>query len=626
MLSQVQHVDTVLILEDVVISSERLKRFSTGFKMQTFDTAAMRPFCFGPLASLLQFSSQVNVKSYGSNGLASPAMRGGSASQTAIIWNGFNLNNAMNAQVDLNLIPVHLNQKVSVLYGGSSALWGSGAIGGAIHLENQSVFDRGHELTIFSSVGSFGMWQQNVVTSYSNQKWYFSSLLFTGRANNDFKYQNTSIFGRPEVRQNHAATVVSGTQTSATYKINTQQQINFHLWYQQNDRQIPPTMLEVLSTATQKDNQLRLASEWRHQGRRFLSQVRAAYFNERLTFQDSLRSINSRNHVKTLIVEAETKWTIFNDWLLNIGFNHTYNQAKADAYITTNHQHRSAFFASMSGDFWNEKLSTNVSIRQEFISGAKAPFTYTLGLQYRLSPSIFIKGHIAQTYRLPGLNDLYWNPGGNDQLRPENGFGQELGIGFRPKMNASFGFKWEANFFNRHTNDWIIWLPGQSFWSPKNVASVWSRGLETNTELKYQYKKLLLTIHIGTNYVLSTHQKATSSNDLSVNKQLIYIPMYSGNGQISLTYQKVSIRFLQNYIGYVYTAADHSAYLRPYFISQCFLQYETKFGKNQLNIFTQIHNLANTNYQTILHRPMPLIHFQIGGSLQFSFNKKNILP
>ena len=57
-----------------------------------------------------------------------------------------------------------------------------------------------------------------------------------------------------------------------------------------------------------------------------------------------------------------------------------------------------------------------------------------------------------------------------------------MGLEFNYSKN-NFRALVEATYFNRHTTNWIIWLPTtSSYWSPRNIVEVYSRGTETKTQ------------------------------------------------------------------------------------------------------------------------------------------------
>src|SRR5690242_16953941 len=83
----------------------------------------------GNLSDKLSTAVPLYLKSYGNNQLSTISIRGTTASQTAVLWNGININSPTLGQSDLALLPLYLFDELSIRYGGSSALYGSDAIG-----------------------------------------------------------------------------------------------------------------------------------------------------------------------------------------------------------------------------------------------------------------------------------------------------------------------------------------------------------------------------------------------------------------------------------------------------------------------------------------------------------------
>jgi iron complex outermembrane receptor protein len=256
------HKDLVKQLPIVEVSSSRLSNFSSGNKIQTFDSTLLNRYSTGNLADLLANESQVFIKSYGLGSLATTSFRGGSANHTAILWNGFNLNSPMNGQLDLSLIPNSFINNINILYGGTSALWGSGAVGGTILLNNEVKFDKGLSVTAGSTFGSFLNYGQNLQIEFSAPKWVSSIKLISSTAKNDFEYFNNQLEGSPKIRQSNADLKEYGLLAENYFRLNEKQKINVRFWYQYNDRNIPPTMLQTVNKTNQKDENYRVTSEW----------------------------------------------------------------------------------------------------------------------------------------------------------------------------------------------------------------------------------------------------------------------------------------------------------------------------------------------------------------------------
>ncbi len=620
-------VDTIQ-LKEAQVTAPRLSQFSSGTKVQTLDSITLALYRCGDLGELLANESPVFVKSYGLGSLATTAFRGGSANHTAILWNGFNLGSPMNGMVDLSLIPIQIANSVSIQYGGTTALWGSGAVGGAIHLNNVPIFDRGLTVDAGASLGSFGDLRQNARVEIAKGRWISSLGVFNASARNDFEFYNTERRGAPLQQQRNADFKQWGLLAEEHYRITRRQQISMRFWYQNSDRSIPPTMLQESSSAQQQDESYRATAEWQRTGDRVKSTVRAAYFDEELRYYAFDTGPAALSRSRTAIAEAEARIRLTDRQLINVGLNNTYAQAFADGYPDERQQNRTALFASYRYTSGNKRSVTTVSARQEMLAATLVPLTGSIGSEYTLVNWLKAKANASRVYRIPTFNDLYWNPGGNPDLLPESGYSGEVGLELnRGTPDKRTQLSGDLTYFSRSMDNWIIWLPGPAYWSPKNVMNVWSRGVEARGEIAVRVRQTTLKFGLMSNYVLSTNQVAKSVNDASVDKQLIYVPMYSGNGKLSLIHKSFTATIGTTYTGYRYTSTDNIEFLDPYWLTNASLAYNMPLrGKNSLSLIVQGFNLFSERYEVMQSRPMPLRNFQLGISLRFNQANRPAIP
>ena len=140
------------------------------------------------LGELLNTESGTFIKTYGSGSLATSSIRGGSAGHTLVLWNGFSLQSPVLGLLDLSLLPLSSAEEISLQKGGNSALWGSGAIGGVIALNNKSDFNNKIFTNIKSTFGSFGNFNQEVKFGFGNSRVQSVTKLIHQQGENDFKY------------------------------------------------------------------------------------------------------------------------------------------------------------------------------------------------------------------------------------------------------------------------------------------------------------------------------------------------------------------------------------------------------------------------------------------------------
>src|SRR5918995_1492382 len=170
-----------------------------------------------------QVADTIYLKTYGNNQLSTVTIRGTTASQTAVLWNGININSPTLGQTDFSLIPLFLFDEVSLQYGTGSALYGSDAIGGSIML-GQGVprFEKGFIGTFHQEVGSFGKFNTGLKGTYGNERWEFRTKLYRSFIENDFPYESPAV-GYSK-KQNHAAVTNYGFNQKVHLKISEKQQ------------------------------------------------------------------------------------------------------------------------------------------------------------------------------------------------------------------------------------------------------------------------------------------------------------------------------------------------------------------------------------------------------------------
>jgi iron complex outermembrane receptor protein len=607
-------------LDEVVIDAPRLNEFLKGSKVIEFDSALLKANSHKNLSDLLSEQGNMFVKSYGSGSLATTSFRGGSAGHTSVLWNGIPISSPMSGQLDLSLIPVEAVDIMKIQYGAGSSLFGSGAIGGVIHLLSFPTFNNGFTYDAGIGVGSYSNFQESLSIEISKKKWVSSFKIFNKSAKNNFKYTNIYSPVHSQIIQPNSALKTYGSISENKFLLAKNQVLSFNAWVQHTEREIPPTMLEQQSKSIQKDDIWRLNSEWNIHSEKISAYVRTAYLFDKLFYSDSISRIYSTSATHQWLTEAESKFFANKNHLFNIGIHNLYASANNENYINTQKQNQFALFTSYQFISNNKRFTLDLSARKEMIKDLDIPLTYSIVANYKFKGWGRVHASFAKVFRIPTFNDLYWSPGGNPDLIPESGYNKEFGMNIELK-DKGFIYRNEMTVFSRNISNWIVWMPGLSFWSPKNILSVWSRGMETSNSLAYNYRKTKYTIYILTNYVRSTNQKSQMPNDRSIGRQLIYVPMYSGMVKFSVQYKALSCYYRHNYTGYRYTSTDNTQFLSPFDLGSFYIAYNWKPKAYRMSFFLEANNVWNEKYQGIQNRAMPEMNFNTGISIQFNHNK-----
>ena len=614
-------------LQEIIILQTKQQQFETSKKQTAFDSLTLNRYNTTSLADLLANQSTIHIKSYGNGNIVSTSMRGGNANHTALLWNGLNIQNTMLGQPDLSIVPTSLFNNVSLEYGGGSAIWGSGAIGGSIHLQNNTSFNQGFKTKLQMSLGSFDSRKINSGVLLSYQKIVSHTNIYYNTCENNYNYRDTTDKENPSKQVAHANYTSKGLMQELSFRITSFQKLNIRAWYNVVNRNLP-SFTGAQSKKNQVDENLKFNIDWNYSKRNLHSVIRIGYFNDQLNYNDTLANYSfSNNTIKTIIIESDNTYK-YKNHQLNLGANFTNYKSvlfSAPKNEDSSYYHnftKIAFFAAYKLSLFHSKLNYNLVVRKEFTTQTEIPFTGNTGIHYQLIKQLAAKINANSSFRQPSLSDLYWHPGGNPNLKPEESYEMDGGLEFNYSKN-NFSALIEATYFNRHTTNWIIWLPSEkSYWTPKNIAEVYSRGTETKTELTYLKKDVLIKLTINTAYVLSTNQKNTSENDNSVGRQLIYTPRYNGQATFLIKYKNMSILYNNNYTGYRFTTTDNTSWLNPYYIANVKCSYNYSFSTVNMELFCSINNLLNKNYVVVQNTPMPLRNYEVGLCMNYHKKKK----
>ncbi|MBX2906729.1 MAG: TonB-dependent receptor [Taibaiella sp.] len=589
-------------------TTDTKKGFSSGQRTATIDSTTRSRYEQQSIATLLSQQLPVFIKSYSFNGLATLSFRGSSAAQSQVYWNGVPIRNTALGVADVSSLPVLLFRNVSVTYGGSGALYGSGNVGGALLLNDlPPTFDSGHQsLSASVAAGSFGQLSAGITGSASGRKWFASATGFSQRAANDYLYHDqsgTSVKMPNGYLQNNAAAL------HGAYRFDTHNTISLSAWLQQYDREIPPALFEPYSLKRQEDRSSRLLVDWQHKKKEHLLYARASLVTDRIRYSDSSVGVSTNNRANQYFQEVGMQWLAHEklDLLLFSPVQISWLPARNDTQ-----QQRQIAIAGAGTYKPVSTLSFSLQGRAENING-KNIFLPGTGITCVPFSWLALRVNAQRTYRLPSLNELYYFPGGNPQLRPERGWSFDGGYTVYANKGI-LSLKHEGTAFTRRINDWIVWLGG-AIWTPHNIATVHSRGTETDTKLSIKLKPATLHISVSTAYVVATTASSDIPGDGSLGMQIPYVPRYNGRANLGVTFRRFFFNYNHTYTGYRFTALDESAWLTPYQTGNIQASYSIKAGKAVLTLNVQCNNIWNASYAITAFRPMPGRNWLIGGKV-----------
>ncbi|MBC7384462.1 MAG: TonB-dependent receptor plug domain-containing protein [Bacteroidia bacterium] len=620
--------DSIKTLPAVIVPAIRYTSFLTGSKLEFINQQLLDQNNQNSLAQLLSDHSQLFVKSYGPSNLASPGFRGSNANHTPVLWNGFNLQSAMNGQVDLSLFPAFLSEGIAIQYGSPAALFGSGAMGGAIHLQSISPQQNGLKGEILTGMSSYQSYSNGIKLFYRTDKWQLSQKIFTQQAGNQFAYKNISLLQNSNstdfIKINEAPTehaVNAGFQTLAwmqEYTFNPTLKHTFILrsWIQKNERGLPPALNLNDLQAHQTDKVIRINGEYKYIKAAYELNFRHGFFDDYLRYSDkNIGEAISRSQSNITYLDQFYK---FSCGQIQVSLMNQYNVATNASYNGLAQQHRFAIFASFKIFRLNQKFQQQLSLRQEWVDGNPIPVMPSYGFQLDLNRCLAISGNVSRSYRLPTFNDLYWAVSGNPTLLPEAGWNEELSIKYKTVIAKTIRVYTTFTGYNKNIHNWIIWVPDQNGNArPQNITQVWSRGLEADWKISNLAGKWTLFASGLHDLTIATNQEEKSVSDSSLYKQLIYTPRIKHILSAGINYKGYTLTYSHHYTGVRFVSTDNKSWLLPYQTAKISLSKSIQVKKTNLLIQAQVNNLFNETYQAIVNRPMPLRNYQL--SINFKF-------
>lgn len=622
-------------LNEVLIQSDKANTTLPSKTAVHIDSVTLEHYRTNSLAELLSNQSAIHIKSYGNGNIATSSIRGGNAAQTAVLWNGLNIQNPLLGQTDLSLLQSSLFDDVTLEYGSSSANYGSGSVGGNILLQNKVLFSQGIKTRLQMAYGSFDNRKVNSAVQLSYRRFISNTKVYSQDCKNNYLYYDRSTQERVLKQNEHADYSNKGLMQELYFIPFNNHKFSLRFWYNSTFRNLP-VYTKTISRQHQDDKNLKANVEWEYSKRAFSTILRGAFFNDHLDYTDSTSRQFNKNTTNTIIAENINNLN-YKHHHISSGLNYTFYGAAITNRInrfSSNEKDSSiyhnlsklAVFVTYRTTLLNERLLYNLNIRKEFSSQMPVPFTGSTGLAYKLHKLITLKADAAKGFRQPSLSDLYYFPGGNPNLKPEDSYGMEGGVELRYNK-SHYSVSFEGTYFNRHTKNWILWLPtSMGYPSPVNIAEVYSRGTETKTELAYRNKEWLIRLSVFTAYTLSTNQKAAGENDNSKGRQLVYTPRYTGQASLTLCYKEIRLLFNSNYTGYRFTSTDNSSWLEPYYLANLKLSWAYQYTNFKGEFFGSINNLFNKDYMVVQNVPMAMRNYEAGITLQYHKKSKSITP
>lgn len=597
------------ILDEVIIvADKKLKKNSKGYKVQTLNDSIITKNTES-FTALLRFSSLIYLKEYGAGGTSTASFRGTSSSNTAVIWNGININSINNGQTGFNSLTVSLFDAIDVRSGGGSIEYGSGAVGGTIHLNDQLLYKSKKTIKnqFVGSVGSFSTYNSLYKFKLSTDKLALKLGVSYNRSKNDYKLLGTDF------KNSNGAYCNFNLSVGLAYKINSKAQLKFYSTSYAASRLFSGELPNPIAANDKyKDFNNRNLFVFNYHNNEFNHEFKVAFLTQEYQYFDD-KEVNEFNLGKS------------RRYLINYTLGYRLPTLKAT--LTTYSEYESVFGKTdliieknrtqFSQSFiYNQNLFNTIffdfKIRKDFNSDYNVPNSYSFGMKTKVLENISFRANASKNYRVPTYNDLYWPGQGNINLIPETAVQGEFAFGYKKnKFSADLGV------FYISAEDKIVWTPNgdlnrPGIWTPINLSNTENRGIE----LSISYAKSFNIHHID----FRANYSYTEARNNDTQKLLIFVPKHLFNGSISYSYKRFSFYYQQLYTGQIFTTESNSKdfMLPSFFVGNIGGDFRVvKNRKQEITIGFKINNVLNERYVTQPRRPMPNRNFNLNINYKF---------
>ena len=229
--------DSINKLKEVIVSDRTLYSGNKSQSIQVLNDSVINKNKTS-LSSLLNYNSVLYFKEYGRGMLSTVSFRGTTASQTAVIWNGINVNSQLNGSADFNTFTAPDFNTISIKAGGGSVSYGSGAIGGTIHLNNNLVFKDKFENELRLDYGSFNTIGVNYKMNLSNKKWSTQVGFSRNSSDNDYVYQGLYTWEGVQRKNENGQYATTNLFANVGYKVKSNAIVTFYSQSSNTDRNL----------------------------------------------------------------------------------------------------------------------------------------------------------------------------------------------------------------------------------------------------------------------------------------------------------------------------------------------------------------------------------------------------
>ena len=611
------------------------------------------------IADALRFFSGIQLKDYGGvGGIKTVDIRSMGTHHLGIFYDGIELGNAQNGQIDLGQFSLDNIDEISLYNGQKSAIFQPASDfgnAGSVYIRTRKprfTDGKSYNVKLKAKYGSSdlvrlsALWEQRLSSAVSTSL-NAEHLTSSGKYKFNYRrvtpsgvvaYDTTAVRQNGDIRADRIDFNVNGILQRGYW--------NTKVYFYNSQRGIPGAIVNNVWRRGERQSDLNFFVQNRFQKDitdRFSTQwlAKYAFYRTHYVNKDTTQlPADNRFWQQEFYLSTSNAYEILPNWSISASYDFRWNKLNADTYrfvFPTRFSNMislaTAFEArfiriqgSVLASFIHDKLHPTTRL----MPGMKATdnitkFTPALFIDFPIidkatngaSTKLSVRTFAKRSFRMPTFNDLYYTDLGNSNLKPESATQYDLGVVFNKQYNGHLlkNVQFQADGYYNTIHDKIIAYPkGQQFrWTMLNLGRVHITGIDVMGAIALQpINDLVVTARLQ--YTYQDARDVTNASDVFYKDQIPYIPYNSGSAIVNLAYHNWTLNYSFIYSGKRYNQQENipNNYMQPWYTSDVSLQYDFKAFGTQCRAMLEVNNILNQKYDVILNYPMPGINGLVG--------------
>ena len=640
--------DSIRHLYEVTVTAHRDKRGADIIPVQQLKGKELERLSVHSVADAMRYFAGVQIKDYGGiGGLKTVNVRSLGTNHTGVFYDGIQLGNAQNGQIDLGRFSLDNMEALQLYNGEKSDLLQTAkdyASASTVYLQTRKPLFATHKrynLNVAMKAGSFDtynpslLWEQKLTEKLSAQ---FSGEYMSTSGRYKFSYAKKNGYDTTEVRRNGDVSALRAE--AALFGKSKDGEWRAKVYFYNSERGFPgASVREEPGKYRHQDRQWDTSVFGQGTFRRNFTNRYSLLLNTKMAYDYLHYLSDPRLDVTTMYTDnhyrqseaylsAAHLYQIRTWWQVSLSNDVQYNYLDADL-VNFVYPTRWTLLSALSTSLHWDKLSFRMSGLQTYVNdktrmvggsaGSKNRFTPALILGYQPldkgNHDLSLRAFYKRIFRMPTFNDLYYTFIGNKDLKPE--YTTQYNVGGTYKRVWEKGLlrsaELRADGYYNEVEDKIVAMPtsNQFRWTMMNFGLCHIWGLDAS--LRADWRLGNLDVNTNCSYTFNRAMDHTDKGSPFYGGQLPYIPWHAFSAIVGLSWRDWAFNYSFIYTGERYEASANipENYSKPWYTSDLSLTKLVRIKKCTLRITGEVNNVFNQQYEVVQCYPMPGTNFKV---------------